>query len=69
MRRMLCGHDGCNGLKLRMLLRFYKLSPLKWWREVWMQDGSQSLCCSGHECGCYGADRASEWEWALGDRS
>ncbi len=26
-----------------------------WWREIWTRDLNQYMCCSGRECGCYGA--------------
>jgi alkylation response protein AidB-like acyl-CoA dehydrogenase len=32
-----------------------------------IEDGSlgQSICCSGHECGCYGADKGSFLVWNI----
>jgi hypothetical protein len=55
--------DGCLVLKLKMLW-LCRWSPLSWYREIWKREGGERICCSGYMCGCYGADYASQWEWA-----
>lgn len=55
-------------LKLRML-RLYVFCGaglVAWYTDVWKKDGDERLCCNGDMCGCYGACRYQEWEWALG---
>lgn len=51
-------------LKLRMV-RFYWPSVGPWFREVWQRDPSDQMCCSGHECGCYGSTYGDMWESLL----
>jgi hypothetical protein len=51
-------------LKLRML-RLYRWFLRDWYRDVWKREAYSQMCCSGRECGCYGADYASMWEWML----
>ena len=51
-------------LKLRML-QLYWPALGDWWREVWLRDAGQRMCCDGRMCGCYGSDYASMWEALL----
>jgi hypothetical protein len=48
-------------LKFKMLW-LYRGALADWWHDVWMKDGAAQMCCSGRECGCYGADYADMWE-------
>ena len=36
-----------------------------WYAEVWKQEAYSLMCCSGRECGCYGACYADAWESML----
>lgn len=49
-------------LKLKMLWLYGFRNIRAWHREVWKRDAGERLCCSGYECGCYGADYYSMWE-------
>ena len=51
-------------LKLRMLRLMWRM-PRVWYHEIWKQDPSERICCSGYECGCMGADHGSYWEYML----
>jgi hypothetical protein len=51
-------------LKLRMLQK-YGFSLREWWRDVWTRDASESMCCSGYECGCQGSCYGDWWEYLL----
>lgn len=48
-------------LKLKMLL-LYRGSLRDWYRDVWMRESGERMCCSGYECGCYGACYGDWWE-------
>ena len=50
-------------LKLKMLW-LYRSVPRQWYHEVWRQDPDAVVCCSGHECGCWGVCHADMWNWA-----
>lgn len=57
-------NDAALILKLRML-RVYGFQFREWYREVWQQEAYARMCCSGHECGCYGACYGDWWEHLL----
>ena len=56
------------GLKMRMLWLYGLRGAPDWYREVWLHDAGQRMCCDGRMCGCYGADYFSYWEWLWRDR-
>ena len=57
-------NDAALILKLRML-RLYRWQLRAWYAEVWKQEAYSLMCCSGRECGCYGACYADAWESML----
>lgn len=50
-------------LKLKMLW-LYLPNVRDWYWDVWRAEESWQICCSGRECGCQGACKGDEWEWA-----
>lgn len=52
-------------LKLRMWWHGYRWSPRAWYREIWLTDPNDRMCCDGYMCGCYGACHATYWEHLL----
>ena len=54
-------------LKLKMLW-LYGGNFSDWYRDVWKQDADQRMCCDGRECGCYGSDYYSMWEFQWKNR-
>lgn len=57
-------NDAALILKLRML-RLYRWQLRAWYADVWKQEAYSLMCCSGRECGCYGACYADVWESML----
>lgn len=57
-------NDAAIILKLRMLW-LYRGHMREWYRDVWQQKVYDYMCCSGRECGCYGACFGDWWEHLL----
>ena len=56
-------------IKLKMLWMSGVRGACDWYREVWLQDEAERMCCDGYMCGCMGADYGSYWEWLWRDRN
>lgn len=55
------------GLKLKMFALLWR-HPVEWYRDVWLRDADDRMCCNGHHCGCRGSCYGEYWRHLWADR-